>query len=120
MKRLSVGDEVEYQRSSDGTRVRGTVAALIFRGDPGVGPVGDEVAYRLKLSAEDQARIGHPVVIGATRVLPTTKTKTKADDFHAHLDACERCRNQPFNLCNKGLWMLQLVSSALTSFAPSA
>lgn len=117
MKRLSVGDEVEYQRSSDGIRVRGTVAALIFRGDPGAGPVGDEVAYRLKLSEEDQSRIGHPVVIGATRVLrvlPTTKTNTKVDDFHAHLDACERCRNNPFNLCYKGLWMIQ------ASFDPSA
>lgn len=112
MRRLAVGDAVEYQRSSDGTWVRGTVAALISRGDPGVGPVGDEVAYRLELSAEDQARIGHPVVIGATRVLPTTKTKTKADDFHAHLDACDRCRNQPFNLCNRGLWMLQATGSA--------
>ena len=24
------------------------------------------------------------------------------DKFHAHLDECERCRNQPFNLCPTG------------------
>ena len=120
MKRLSVGDAVEFLRSSDGTRVRGTVAALIFRGDPHPGPVGDEAAYRLELSAEDQARIGHPVVISATRVLPVEgqsedpsnhggqPIKAETDDFHAHLDVCERCRLQPFNLCFKGLLILEI------------
>ena len=120
MKRLSVGDAVEFLRSSDGTRVRGTVAALIFRGDPHPGPVGDEVAYRLELSTEDQARIGHPVVISATRALPAegrsddssnlggqSSAKAETDDFHAHLDVCERCRLQPFNLCVKGLSILE-------------
>jgi len=30
-----------------------------------------------------------------------------ADDFHAHLDKCRRCREQPFNLCDAGRRLLQ-------------
>ncbi len=26
----------------------------------------------------------------------------QADPFHEHLDACEQCRDQPFNLCETG------------------
>lgn len=28
------------------------------------------------------------------------------DDFHAHLDGCSRCRNNPFNLCAVGTKLL--------------
>jgi len=31
------------------------------------------------------------------------------EDFHAHLDECERCRNQPFNLCPEGDLILRKV-----------
>jgi len=31
--------------------------------------------------------------------------------FHAHLDECERCRNQPFNMCPKGNLLLVATSS---------
>lgn len=31
-----------------------------------------------------------------------TASKLPADDFHAHLDACHQCREQPFNLCPTG------------------
>lgn len=27
--------------------------------------------------------------------------------FHAHLDECERCENQPFNMCPEGARLLQ-------------
>jgi hypothetical protein len=26
-----------------------------------------------------------------------------ANEFHAHLDVCRRCREEPFNLCTTGL-----------------
>lgn len=29
-----------------------------------------------------------------------------SDTFHAHLDACEQCRNEPFNLCPEGAKVL--------------
>ena len=32
--------------------------------------------------------------------------KLVGDDFHAHLDVCERCRKNPFNLCAKGAELL--------------
>lgn len=31
------------------------------------------------------------------------------EDFHAHLDECERCRSQPFNLCPEGELVLKRV-----------
>jgi hypothetical protein len=40
-----------------------------------------------------------------------------ADTFHAHLDACVRCREQPFNLCEHGAELLRL---AATTIAPHA
>ena len=30
----------------------------------------------------------------------------KIDKFHAHLDICSQCRNQPFNLCPIGARLL--------------
>ncbi len=35
----------------------------------------------------------------------------RANDFHAHLDVCERCRNEPFNLCAEGAKKLQATVS---------
>jgi hypothetical protein len=32
--------------------------------------------------------------------------REKITAFHAHLDRCERCRTQPFNLCIRGLALL--------------
>jgi hypothetical protein len=29
------------------------------------------------------------------------------EHFHAHLDACKRCREQPFNLCATGEKLLK-------------
>lgn len=34
---------------------------------------------------------------------------TNADKFHAHLDACERCRTKPFNLCATGARLLDSI-----------
>lgn len=31
--------------------------------------------------------------------------------FHTHLDECERCRNNPFNLCSKGEEIIKGVSN---------
>ena len=31
-------------------------------------------------------------------------------DFHAHLDKCDRCREQPFNLCMMGAVLLRLAA----------
>jgi len=30
----------------------------------------------------------------------------RVDKFHAHLDECERCRDNPFDLCPKGYVLL--------------
>lgn len=38
--------------------------------------------------------------------------------FHAHLDGCERCRNQPFNMCPKG--NLLLVATGPESYQQDA
>lgn len=31
----------------------------------------------------------------------------KINKFHCHLDICERCRNNPFNLCEVGAKLLR-------------
>jgi len=36
----------------------------------------------------------------------------KRDNFHAHLDECARCRNQPFNLCATGQRLLEQAAGA--------
>jgi hypothetical protein len=33
--------------------------------------------------------------------------------FHAHLDKCERCRSQPFNLCDHGVALLRLAVQSI-------
>ena len=37
--------------------------------------------------------------------------KSWADIYHAHLDECARCRDQPFNLCPVGARLLAVAVS---------
>lgn len=37
----------------------------------------------------------------------TSPFEQARDAFHAHLDACERCAKQPFNLCTIGATLLK-------------
>ena len=37
------------------------------------------------------------------------------NDFHKHLDQCERCRNQPFNLCAEGAEKLKRAALEMAS-----
>lgn len=39
----------------------------------------------------------------------TSSTPASHDAFHAHLDACERCRHRPFDLCDVGNALLRAV-----------
>jgi hypothetical protein len=41
------------------------------------------------------------------------------DAFHAHLDACEQCRNGPFNLCPRGATLLQQTADASPTRDPA-
>lgn len=34
------------------------------------------------------------------------------DNFHAHLEKCVRCANQPFNLCAEGRQLMMEISDA--------
>jgi hypothetical protein len=55
-------------------------------------PWSDEA--REKMRAQDierELREGNPI---------------NAEQFHAHLDRCAQCRNQPFNLCPQGAALL--------------
>lgn len=40
-------------------------------------------------------------------------------EFHEHLDKCEQCRNQPFNLCPEGSRVIQKGVDALGENLPS-
>jgi len=31
------------------------------------------------------------------------------NDFHSHLDGCERCRNNPFDLCEQGRTIMRKI-----------
>jgi hypothetical protein len=44
--------------------------------------------------------------------MSTDKTTNRGEiaHFHAHLDECKRCREQPFNLCPIGLRRLKATS----------
>jgi hypothetical protein len=44
--------------------------------------------------------------------MSTDKTTNRGEiaHFHAHLDECKRCREQPFNLCSVGLRRLKATS----------
>ncbi len=71
-KKPRAGDRVCYSRHTDGTEVKGTIAAVyerdhnsnLFRNSQ---LEEEQTAYRLSLSSEDAARIGHPVTVGASR-----------------------------------------------------
>ena len=38
--------------------------------------------------------------------------------FHAHLDGCERCRNQCFNLCPEGAKLLKYAATGEMEVLP--
>lgn len=44
--------------------------------------------------------------------MPETDSSVERDPleecFHKHLDECERCRTQPFNLCEVGACLIKL------------
>lgn len=77
--RIKVGDRIRYHRHADGSWVEGRVVAVyrrdeataqrrgsnVFRNDQ---LIHESVAYHLELSPEDQARVGHPVTVGGSRV----------------------------------------------------
>ena len=76
---FEVGDRVRYQRHADGTWVEGRVVKVHRLGEPSALTRGsnvfrntqllnESVAYHLELSPEDQARVGHPVTVGGSRV----------------------------------------------------
>lgn len=35
------------------------------------------------------------------------------NEFHDHLDKCERCRNEPFNLCREGSLLLKQTATRI-------
>ncbi len=39
-------------------------------------------------------------------------TQADVDAFHAHLNVCTRCANQPFNLCNTGKILIERTAPA--------
>jgi hypothetical protein len=41
---------------------------------------------------------------------------TANDDFHSHLDKCERCAKQPFNLCPVGSRLLNAAAAQACPF----
>ena len=43
----------------------------------------------------------------------STNDKLPADAFHAHLDVCRRCANEPFNLCPTGFAALKKAARAI-------
>lgn len=64
-----------------------------------------------EMAAAMQAAAGPynaPIILGENGPEPL------APEFHAHLDACERCRNQPMNLCPTGATMLQEAAAKLS------
>lgn len=48
------------------------------------------------------------------------KVEQPGDKFHAHLDACEQCREHPFDLCLIGASLLasSLDGNGLSSMTP--
>lgn len=35
----------------------------------------------------------------------------KIDEFHNHLDKCQQCENNPFNLCQVGAKLMEAIKS---------
>lgn len=48
-----------------------------------------------------------------TNTDPSGTTAEPQDPFHEHLDACEQCRGQPFNLCAMGMEALEKAAKAI-------
>lgn len=46
-----------------------------------------------------------------SQAIKNERSRRKRDDFHQHLDECQRCREQPFNLCQVGRAALQRTQS---------
>lgn len=44
-----------------------------------------------------------------TKLTRDEKHETPIDRFHEHLDKCERCRNNPFDFCATGYFLLHQV-----------
>jgi hypothetical protein len=42
--------------------------------------------------------------------IPEDFSSIRVDEFHAHLDVCEQCRNHPFKLCAEGQKVLGMVA----------
>lgn len=64
--------------------------------------------HRVELHDGDEVEI-------VTRDTPSGGTHTGPThlDFHAHLDTCKQCRNNPFDLCPTGSRVLQEVAQAM-------
>lgn len=41
------------------------------------------------------------------------------DAFHAHLDACQQCREHPMDLCPEGARLIHAAADALAAALPS-
>ena len=46
-----------------------------------------------------------------TRPSLPPELRDTAQPFHAHLDECARCREQPFNLCTRGAALLRICAT---------
>jgi len=46
--------------------------------------------------------------------LVTDITRGRIDSFHAHLDACQQCRDNPFDLCPTGAKLLRAAASGVS------
>lgn len=74
----------------------------------------------------DATSLGHEVPAKLLRLWPavahtirgmeqTAASFPQGAAFHAHLDGCARCRNEPFNLCAEGSRLLAAVATAPTT-----
>lgn len=54
-----------------------------------------------------------PAVMPEATLTPQERTvRDAADKFQAHLDACKRCAERPFDLCKAGAELLSAVGTA--------
>lgn len=81
---------------------------------------GDDVLVYWSGEEYETTSLGHVVPAELLRLWPEPahaarvaevvgqppSTFPQGEAFHAHLDACARCRNQPFNLCPDGSRLL--------------
>lgn len=43
-----------------------------------------------------------------------------SDKFHAHIDDCDQCKNNPFDLCHEGQYIISQISLLLDACASLA